>query len=193
MSQIKPSHLLVVMASMLALAGCGDKNDKAVFAPEGGHSSGWTVNHKTSAKADLETCVECHGENLDGGIAKVSCSLCHLGGTTAVHPAQWGTYAYARHNSYSTAQKTTTCANGSCHGAALTGGTSTAPSCATACHLGGTYKKHPADWTTISSHKAFLNANANNSATCKTSVCHGSTGLGVFLSGPACNQCHSMK
>lgn len=73
MSSIKPSHVILFSLLALALGGCGDKNDKAVFIPEGGHPSDWTSTHKTSAKANLESCVECHGENLDGGISKVSC------------------------------------------------------------------------------------------------------------------------
>lgn len=193
MSQIKPSHLIISMALAFALGGCGDKNDKAVFSPDGGHTSGWAIGHKNSAKADLESCVECHGANLDGGIAKISCTLCHLGSAESVHPTQWGNYAYARHKSYSTAQRTTTCATAVCHGSALQGVAGSGPACATACHLGGTYKKHPAGWTTLSSHKSYLSTIANVSTSCKTSACHGTNGKGVFLSGPACDQCHSMK
>ncbi|MFA7403324.1 MAG: hypothetical protein WC007_04985 [Pelobacteraceae bacterium] len=192
MPSITPSHLLVAVAAMLALAGCGDKNSNVVFSQENGHSSGWATAHKTSAKANLESCAECHGENLDGGIAKVSCSLCHLGGSGAVHPSQWGNYAYARHNSYSTTQRTTSCATATCHGAALAGA-GAAPNCATQCHLGGAYKKHPDGWTTISGHKSYLDTIGNVSTSCKTSACHGTDGRGVFLSGPACDQCHSMK
>jgi predicted CxxxxCH...CXXCH cytochrome family protein len=61
------------MTMALALGGCGDKNDKAVFSPDGGHSSDWVTTHKTAAKADVESCAECHGANLGGGVAKVSC------------------------------------------------------------------------------------------------------------------------
>lgn len=62
------------MAMALALGGCGDKNDKAVFSPDGGHSSDWVTTHKTAAQADVESCAECHGASLvEGGVAKVSC------------------------------------------------------------------------------------------------------------------------
>jgi hypothetical protein len=193
MSQIKPYHLIISLALSFALAGCGEKNDKAVFSPEGGHPSDWAQTHKTSAKADLETCVECHGANLDGGIAQVSCSLCHLGGAGSVHPAQWGNYAYTRHKGASTDLLSASCATAVCHGTAREGVAGSGPACATACHLGGTYKKHPAGWTTISGHKSYLATIANVSTTCKTAACHGTGGKGVFLSGPACDQCHSMK
>lgn len=196
MSPIKPSHLILSMIAAIALSGCGDKNDKAVFSPDTGHSAGWNTAHKSSAKADLESCVECHGEALEGGKANVSCNLCHIGGTTAVHPSQWGNYAYARHKSFVTTSTTGTgtCANTSCHGPDLLGVAGSGPSCATACHIGGALKKHPADWTQTSSHKNYVvNVKANDSSSCKNAVCHGTTGKGVFLSGPACDQCHSMK
>lgn len=73
MSQIKPSHLLVVMASLFALAGCGDKNSNVVFSQENGHSSDWMLTHKTSARSNVESCRECHGDNYDGGVSSVSC------------------------------------------------------------------------------------------------------------------------
>jgi hypothetical protein len=192
MSQIKPLHLLLSLALAVTLGGCGDKNDKAVYSSDGGHASDWKTTHKTSAKADLESCVECHGTNLDGGVSKVACTQCHLGSPEAIHPQQWGNYAYARHKAYVATNGTSSCANAACHGPALTG-VSSAPNCATACHLGGTSQKHPAVWTQYSSHKNFVKANTTGSTTCKTSSCHGTTGKGVFLSGPACDQCHTMK
>lgn len=192
MSQIKPSHLFVTLTMALVLGGCGDKNDKAVFSPDSGHPSGWALTHKTSAKADLETCVDCHGESLNGGISNISCKQCHIEGPTSKHPVAWGDYAYARHKAYVATNGTSSCANASCHGATLAG-VGTAPNCATKCHLGGAGKKHPADWPTLSGHKTYLNGIANVSTTCKTAACHGTDGKGVFLSGPACDQCHTMK
>lgn len=188
------------MAVALALGGCGDKNPHAVYSPEGGHKfiPDWNQTHKTSAKSNLDGCIECHGEDLLGGISAVSCEKCHPGGPTSKHPVNWGAYTYARHAATYNAEiaanpaKPTSCATAVCHGTALTG-FATAPNCATACHLGGTDKKHPAGWTTLSSHKTYLNGISNVSTTCKTSVCHGTDGKGVFLSGPACDQCHTMK
>ncbi|MDD2898522.1 MAG: CxxxxCH/CxxCH domain-containing protein [Desulfuromonadaceae bacterium] len=73
MSHIKLSHLFITSTLALVLGGCGDKNDKAVFSPEGGHPSDWIITHKTSARADVASCTECHGEKYTGGIAKVGC------------------------------------------------------------------------------------------------------------------------
>lgn len=39
---------------------------------------------------DASICKQCHGDNLDGGIARVSCFSCHNGPEGAVgHPAGW--------------------------------------------------------------------------------------------------------
>jgi predicted CxxxxCH...CXXCH cytochrome family protein len=74
MSQIKPSHLILSALLALSLGGCGDRNDKAVFSSAGGHSPDWVSTHKVSARANVESCVECHGENYDGGVSRVSCT-----------------------------------------------------------------------------------------------------------------------
>lgn len=78
MPSIKPAHLLITAALALALGGCGDKNDRAVSSE---HPADWAATHKDTASANIESCVECHGENLDGGIANVSCLTCHPNGT----------------------------------------------------------------------------------------------------------------
>ena len=191
MSQIKTSLAVLLFTATLALSGCGDKNPQAVFSLDsGGHPVGWSTGHKASAKTYLDSCVACHGENLDGGISRVSCTRCHLGSTSAVHPLQWGQYAYARHKSYVATNGTTTCANAACHGSGLAGVVGSGPTCATACHLGGTYAKHPAAWTQYSSHANYMKSWAYNAATCSTTACHGVDSRGVFLSGPSCFSCH---
>jgi len=195
MPQINPSLAVIALAAILALNGCGDKNSKAV----GEHPSDWTATHKATAKANLEACVECHGENLDGGIAKISCTQCHQGSAAdfASHPTQWATYAYARHKAYVTTNGTATCANAACHGSSLQGGSGGGPGCTT-CHIGGAFAKHPADWTVINNgtlinpkgHSVY--AVANGSDSCKNAKCHGSDAKGIFLSGPSCYLCHQV-
>lgn len=73
MSQIKPSHLLLSALLALALGGCGDKNDRAIFTADSGHPSDWVQTHKTFAQANITSCAECHGEGYLGGISNVSC------------------------------------------------------------------------------------------------------------------------
>lgn len=189
MSQIKTALLLSVICAAFSLNGCGDNNSKVVFHAESGkHPANWSVGHKTSAKANLEGCIECHGENLDGGIANVSCSRCHIGSSESIHPDQWGQYAYARHKNYVALNGTARCANASCHGALLTGVLGSGSSCATACHMGGIASRHPAVWTQFSSHGNF--ARSNGIGGCSIAACHGTDSRGVFLSGPSCYQCH---
>lgn len=135
MSSIKPSHLLIVMSSLLALAGCGDKNSKVVFSPESGHSSDWISTHKTSARSSVESCVDCHGENYDGGVSKVSCMSqsavsgfsCHvtspaanLTGCISCHGnGPFGTTAPNRMSAHAKHVALTVC--GTCHGDAGSG------------------------------------------------------------------------
>lgn len=201
MSQIKATLYVSVLAFSLSLSGCGDTNSKVVFNPESGkHLPGWATGHKNSAKADTESCFECHGDNLDGGIAKVSCTECHIGGNGSYHPGQWGEYAYARHKAYVNGQKspanpngTLKCSTAYCHGAALTGIANISPSCVNACHLGGAAAIHPVGWTQnqpYSVHADYVKAKQYDSSSCSTRRCHGTDAKGVFLSGPSCFTCH---
>lgn len=132
------SRKLSVFASiaMIVLAwACGDsresggqfnvdtgKHTSAVWLPQGHATAGTTA------------CTECHGDDLNGGISKVSCSSCHLGGPTAVHPASWVPVYLTHGKSVSTGATTTAqCANKYCHGINLEGVTNSGPSC-TSCH-----------------------------------------------------------
>lgn len=190
MSQIKFITCISVFAFSLSLSGCGDTDSQAVFsAASGKHPTGWETSHKNSVNADTESCFECHGENLAGGISGISCTSCHLG-TANIHPDQWGQYAYARHKAYVATNGTARCANAACHGTALSGVPGSGSSCLTACHMGGAAAKHPATWTQYSSHANYVKANANDHAKCSTAACHGTASNGVFLSGPSCTQCH---
>lgn len=195
MSQIKPSLAIISIAMALTIGGCGDKNPQANFnADSGQHLAGWDLAHKTAGTTDLESCFECHGDSLEGGISKVSCTQCHLGSAGAVHPLNWGQYAYARHKAFVNAEKSATDPSGTakctvCHGPALAG-LGAAPACATACHLGGVSGKHPAVWTQYTSHANYMIGIGYAPATCSTVTCHGTDSKGVFLSGPSCFSCH---
>lgn len=207
MPQIRIYFLIAVASAVFSLSGCGDANPKAVFSPESnGHAAGWSTSHKTNAKANLETCVNCHGENLDGGVSKVACTSCHLESSKGVHPEMWGSYAYARHSAYVNAQKTpsdpdgtTKCANIACHGATLSGVAGSGPACLS-CHMGSNTKIHPLTWiplfttapgiapTNLPDHGIYVNS--GSAAACVNAACHGAGGSGVFLSGRACRACH---
>jgi hypothetical protein len=223
MSQIKLAALLLsLLLSMLflVLTGCGNPNSQANFSSDTGtHPAGWLPDgHAVAATNQIATatfnCTDCHGNDLLGGISKVSCftpansgstststSGCHLGNDLQVHPLQWGQYAYALHGTYVQLQDPTaaSCANVSCHGASLTGVSGSGPSC-TSCHLGGSaFSVHPTGWNTAADlatptppgplHAQYVGANGTTA--CSNTVCHGTNLQGVFLSGPSCNTCHA--
>lgn len=185
-SYIASSMLFIV--SLFLLSGCGDKNSSANFVTDTGkHVAGWVpFGHKAEATTDSEACKECHGSDLTGGVARVSCSQCHLGGNNAVHPLEWGNFAYARHANYVNQNGTSSCANVYCHGSDLTGVINSGPSC-TSCHMGGINSYHPVDWTADSS----AHPNYGDLRSCANITCHGAQLQGVAESGPACTACHN--
>lgn len=204
MSQIRiPSLASWLLLSLLvfALSGCGDKNSQAVLdSTTGKHPASWLpVSHSVAAKSSPEACTECHGSDFTGGISKVACTKCHLGNEREVHPLLWGQYAYALHGAYAKTNGTTSCSNTSCHGATLSGVSGSGPACMS-CHMGSNTAIHPLTWiriyttapgispTNLPDHGDYVNA--NSSASCVTSVCHGVGGVGVFLSGRSCRACH---
>jgi len=191
MSPLKKTYFIgsmLFIASLFLLSGCGDKNSSANFVTDTGkHVSEWVpLGHKAAATADSEACKECHGSDYAGGIARVSCNQCHLGGSTSVHPLEWGDFSYARHADYVTQNGTSACANVYCHGADLAGIINSGPSC-TSCHMGGIYSYHPAEWTAaVSDHPSY-----GDLSPCANIACHGAQLQGVPESGPACTSCHN--
>ena len=201
MSHIKKTPLkpfpILLLSFFLLVAGCGGGGSQSetpvTNQPQSTaqtHPAGWLPNgHATDAKANIETCTGCHGTDLTGGTTNVSCTQCHLGDTTSVHPTLWGNFAYAFHARYVQQNGTSTCANVTCHGTNLEGVQGSGPSC-TQCHMGGVSSKHPVEWNAnIELHKDYVASNGSTS--CRVSVCHGANLQGVFLSGPSCNTCHT--
>lgn len=181
--------VLLVLAA-LPLAGCGDTNSQSNFdANSGTHPADWLpLGHTVAADEHLETCTECHGSDLAGGISKVPCTQCHLGTNEATHPLQWGAYAYALHATFVKLNGTASCAEAACHGTTLEGVAGSGPAC-TSCHLGGPTSKHPQLWdTNVTLHMGYVAQ--NGTASCQNALCHGTDLKGVFLSGPSCNACH---
>ena len=94
MSQITKFTLmgLLLLSGVLFLAGCGSStpNSKASSGAnsEGQHAADWLpAGHMVAAQEDQIACTECHGKYYDGGISGVSCTSCHLGGPSSIHPA----------------------------------------------------------------------------------------------------------
>ena len=154
MSQITKFTImgLLLLAGLLFMAGCGSStpNSKASSGAnsEGQHAAGWLpAGHMTAAQEDEAACAECHGSDYAGGISRVSCTACHLGGVNSVHPLDWGTSIDAVHGAYVDTNTNTACASTYCHGTDLGGVADSGPSC-TSCHLGGTTSIHPASFGT---------------------------------------------
>ncbi len=200
MSRVRKTSLklfLLLVLSTLLLAGCGGDSNSTDFgtgpgaprAVSGIHPPGWLPSgHKPEAKANPQTCADCHGNDFAGGTTNIACTQCHLGNPNSIHPAQWGSFAYALHGNYVKLNGTSTCANVTCHGANLEGVPGSGPSC-TQCHMGGVLSKHPVEWNTnIELHKDYVASNGSSS--CRNAVCHGPDLKGVFLSGPSCGTCH---
>jgi predicted CxxxxCH...CXXCH cytochrome family protein len=189
---IRKISLLIFLAILIATNGCGStKNADSPFS-DGTHPSGWLpAGHMTAARTNVDACIECHGSDLEGGISRVSCTSCHLGGTMSVHPASWGTGTQIalNHAPYVATNGTTGCQNNYCHGSMLAGVAGSGPSCSS-CHLGGATSVHPLDWSgaILTKHGAY--ALSSGTGGCAAETCHGTSLSGVSGSGPSCTSCH---
>ncbi len=192
MSPVKGKKIasLLLITGLLLLGGCGStKNDSSPFN-EDSHSADWLpAGHKAAAQANATACQECHGDDYQGGISKVSCNQCHLGGYTDVHPTAWGTSVALNHGPYVQSNGNSACANASCHGTSLTGVDQSGPSC-TSCHLGGVDSVHPTDWGTAIDQNHGPYVQSNGTSACANAACHGGALSGGTGGGPSCTSCH---
>src|SRR5574340_79803 len=82
-----------LLISLLALIawGCSKANESApMFDASGKHPASWYVNHRASARTDINQCKECHGADLSGGVSKLSCFSASVNGQGChPHPADW--------------------------------------------------------------------------------------------------------
>ena len=185
MSQIIRSHIPRALGLLLlaALAAGCSKDRGTSFDPDAGHPDDYLSSHASEYRSESQSCAECHGKDLMGGIAKVSCysssfegTACHPGGPGG-HPADWR----STHTVTDPAQAAT-CAQ--CHDNPAN---DLAPGCfnTSLCH--GQKSGHPADWR--SSHTSVNPAEAATCAQChdnpanslspgcfNTSLCHGNQG-----------------
>jgi predicted CxxxxCH...CXXCH cytochrome family protein len=141
MSQVMKISMtgLLLIIGLAFLGGCGSStpNSQAVVNGEGQHAADWLpAGHMIAAREDQAVCTECHGSDYLGGIARVSCTSCHLGGVDSLHPTDWGPNTTTLHGAYVDSNGATGCANASCHGTTLGGVTGSGPAC-TSCHVKG--------------------------------------------------------
>lgn len=216
MPQIKPSHLLLSALFALALGGCGDKNDKAIFTADSGHPSDWVGTHKTSARADAASCTECHGENYTSGISKVSCMSataisgfsCHvtspvanLTGCVSCHGGSpSGPFGSAAPNMKSAHTKHTSLAGIGCDSCHANGGPGTAGHAKAA--AGGGFNKATVDMSALFSTSGSNGTFGYNAATgtCSSVSCHGGQTTPAWTSSinivagdnTLCKKCHEL-
>lgn len=169
----------LILFMLVSILGCSKSNDKTIVLDASGkHPAGWTVasiggNHPSSFLSSPDTCTECHGADLRGGVSKVSCFspdrsgiTCHAQGPSG-HPTNWSNPAAHGTRAKATVSGTNGmafCKN--CHGTDYRGAGSNQKDCrrchTTAPHppkpwLGGTY-----------THKTTDTSNAPACATCHT-------------------------
>jgi len=145
----EPSVLIKILVAAIisvSLWGCGKANDNApALDVVGQHPAGWVSKHGPLYLGNPGQCGECHGADLTGGIAKVSCFSVNLGAQTChpngPHPVPW-----PEHNKAPNLGNACT----PCHGATLSGGPN-APACSK-CHLLLTPGSLPVLGTCITCH-----------------------------------------
>ncbi|MBT1072231.1 CxxxxCH/CxxCH domain c-type cytochrome [Pelotalea chapellei] len=188
-------------AIAFALSACGNANSGNVSLVDsnGKHPAGWINTHKNVAFTSSTACTECHGNDLSGGISKVSCInpaagchttiplpnsascvSCHGAGTTGPNGNSFPNRnnAHAKH----LALNGVTC--GTCHNGAGSG---------TALHANGITNVLLA--TTFSAKTGTFGYNAGS---CSAVSCHGGqvtpkwTAAGSITVATDCLKCHEL-
>ncbi|MFQ6617432.1 MAG: CxxxxCH/CxxCH domain-containing protein [Fidelibacterota bacterium] len=182
--------IFLFLILFLAIYGCSERETPTEFKV---HPSYWMDSESSSfhgekvARDGLDFCISCHGKDLKGGSADVSCYSCHKGGPGG-HPGGWVDPASENfHGSYVAANSFSSC--NECHGKDYRGGTSDV-SCYS-CHAGGP-SGHPelVKWRTpiyAEFHGWKLKTLGWDISSCKN--CHGSDYAGGW-SDISCNRCH---
>jgi hypothetical protein len=129
---------VLLLTGTIFLSGCGTANSQAPFDVDAQkHEAGWkALGHREAVENNgTLSCQECHGADLTGGIVKVSCTTCHLGGPLSLHPTSWNGDANLNHRDYVLVGPTIlrACSNEACHGPDFKGVSGSGPSC-TSCH-----------------------------------------------------------
>jgi hypothetical protein len=186
---------VIILSIGLAAAACNSMNPDSSLSlvdEDGKHLAGWIEAHGTYAEPDGSVCTICHGDDLDGGIANVSCSSasyngqsCH-GGGPAFHPPDWVNKSAFGNTWHADAFRSGLPINGldcvDCH---------TPPPLddpggkCTICHFGSSGSRSPGGWTHgISNHPQF--AGSPESDVCIN--CHFTNNS--FGHEPVCHNCH---
>jgi len=187
---ISISKGLAITAAALFLWGCGNANSNAPAfnSVTGEHPANWLDKHRPAvlAKGSADSCKECHGQELLGGIAKTSCAKCHPIPVFPFAPANhntdpnWvtqpptiedhGTAAKAKPSLTNTGinQGFSMCA--SCHGADFKGGVTNPKTNCFDCHGGSS--PHPTSWLPGDPF-SHTDTNPSNAPVCAECHTHG--------------------
>lgn len=79
-----PGLAILLAGLLLSVSGCStgvENAGTALVDSQGNHPSAFAFNHSSVAVSNVDRCRQCHGTDLTGGIAKVSCftAACHHG------------------------------------------------------------------------------------------------------------------
>lgn len=188
----------VIIAS-LALASlqmaCSEMGPENIFEPEVGHPETWVADHGSAALSQGDSCPDCHGTDLGGGVSGLSCFTlnfndggCHESGGELRHTEGWA--LPREHGRAAMSRPGVSTGLGSCqacHGLEYDGGTSET-ACAS-CH--DVEAPHPpAPWLDgFSGHDGVDELNAHFCSDCHDndesqevpgcfngSLCHGEKG-----------------
>jgi predicted CxxxxCH...CXXCH cytochrome family protein len=194
------TRLFFVSAACSALFACGDANTQAPDLNSiNKHPDTWLTGHRVAYRQKPDSCRECHGTDLLGGITKIDCfnqaglGQCHADGhgpRTIIHPIPFkGTTDLNKAHGAMAKKDLTICQD--CHGEA--GGAGSNPrfnvvyaSLPAGCETSGCHNAkmaHPKPWQTHST-------SGNQSNAC--ALCHGANFEGsVANNAPSCASCHS--
>jgi len=70
--------VLILLLMLVLISACEKTNDQPEYNPPADHTiSKDGFMHKSGLNQPLSNCVSCHGSDLEGGTAGVSCYECH--------------------------------------------------------------------------------------------------------------------
>lgn len=196
--RILPGAGLLLAAGVVLFACSTSTTTGGLLDASGKHPAGFASTHPSYAGPDGSACAECHGADLQGGIAKVSCFSasrngvgCHASGPV-FHPLDWLNKASANF-----------------HGTAYTDNVLVRDLACAACHDPGTPASYncldchftregsrvppgsPYAHGQITGHATFGLLDNLNAVTSVCVRCHETNNSFGHMAQPFCHNCHS--
>lgn len=197
----RPWVVLLLLGALLA-AGCSTSNTGSglnLVDEQGNHPPNFLSAHPAWALPDGGLCKSCHGDDLQGGISRVSCFSasrngvgCHANGP-AFHPASWLNKA-AGSGFHGAAYAANALINGlTCAGCHVP---STPSYNCLECHFNEAGTQRVPNGSnylhgSIGGHSAFGPLDAPNATTSVCINCHATNNRFGHMPQPFCHNCHS--